>query len=239
MNKTLLLAFLLFSVNSFTSYAKTDPEMLESQKCSNIFSYFEKRHKIPKDTLYSISLRETQKAHSKHRIGITWPWTITVNPSGKGYYFKNKSEAIKFAKAQLASGKGSIDVGCMQINLKYHPDAFTSVEQAFSPRRNIAYGAKFLKEKYEHYGDWQKAIGAYHSGSADRASAYHARVRQISDSMHIYKKKLADLSSYKYKTTKIATSAKNSKKKEKFLGIGKVQVRVGTLKDNNWFRKVQ
>ena len=138
MNNTLLLAFLLFSVNSFASYAKTDPEMLESQKCSNIFSYFEKRHKIPKDTLYSISLQETQKPHSKHRLGLTWPWAVTVNPSGKGYHFKNKTEAIKFAKAQLASGKGSIDVGCMQINLKYHPDAFTSVEQAFSPRRNLA-----------------------------------------------------------------------------------------------------
>lgn len=240
MRKILLLTFLTLSVSSFASYAKTDPEMMESQKCSNIFSYFEKRYKIPKDILYSISLRETQKAHSKHGIGITWPWTVTVNPSGKGYHFKNKTEAIKFAKAQLASGKGrSIDVGCMQINLKYHPDAFTSLEQAFSPRRNIAYGAKFLKEKYEQYGDWQKAIGAYHSGSIDKASAYHTMVKQINDSMNLYKKKLADLSSYKYRTTKVATTTKNSEQKEKFLGMGKVQVRVGTLKENNWFRKVQ
>lgn len=239
MHKILLLTFLSLSVTSFSCYAKTDPELMESQKCSNIFSYFEKRYKIPKDTLYSISLRETQKAHSKHAIGITWPWTVTVNPSGKGYHFRNKTEAIKFAKNQLASGKESIDVGCMQINLKYHPDAFTSVEQAFSPRRNIAYGAKFLKEKYEQHGDWQKAIGAYHSGSSEKASAYHSLVKQISDSMHIYKKRLADLSSYRYRTTKIATTTKSSQQKEKFLGMGKVQVRVGTLKENNWFRKVQ
>jgi soluble lytic murein transglycosylase-like protein len=136
---------------------------------------------------------------------------IVVNPSGKGYHFKNKIEAVKFVKAQLASGKSSVDVGCMQINLKYHPDAFTSIEQVFCPRKNIAYGAKFLKEKYNQYGDWQKAIGSYHSG-----------VKQINDSMHMHKKKLADLSSYRHKTTKITTRIKNPEQKEKFLGIGKV-----------------
>lgn len=239
MHKILLLTFLAFFVSSFASYAKTDPEMMESQKCSNIFSYFEKRHQIPQDTLYSISLRETQKAHSKHRIGITWPWTITVNPSGKGYHFKNKTEAIKFAKEQLQSGKGSIDVGCMQINLKYHLDAFASVEQALSPQNNVEYGAKFLKEKYEQHGDWQKAIGAYHSSSSDKAYIYHAMVKEIKDSMAIYKKQLANLANHEYKATKVATTAEKPEQTPKFLGIKKVQVRVGALKENNWFRKVQ
>jgi hypothetical protein len=68
-----LLTFLLVSVNSFTGYAETDPEILESRKCSNAFSYFEKRNKIPKDTLYSISSKETRKAYTKHGIGISWP----------------------------------------------------------------------------------------------------------------------------------------------------------------------
>ena len=239
MHKVLLSTFLAFILGSFASYAKTDPEMIESQKCSNVFSYFEKRHKIPQDTLYSVSLRETQKAHSKHKIGITWPWTITLNPSGKGYHFKNKTEAIKFAKEQLQSGKGSIDVGCMQINLKYHPDAFSSVEQALSPQNNIAYGAEFLKEKYAQHGDWQKAIGAYHSSSSDKAFIYHAMVKEIKDSMLSYKKQLANLNKREYKTTKIATESKKSEQKSKFLGTRQVQVRVGTLKDNNWFRKVQ
>jgi hypothetical protein len=239
MHKILLLTFLAFSVSSFASYAKTDPEMMESQKCSNIFSYFEKRHQIPQDTLYSISLRETQKAHSKHRIGITWPWTITVNPSGKGHHFKNKTEAIMFAKEQLQSGKGSIDVGCMQINLKYHPDSFASVEQALSPQNNVEYGAKFLKEKYEQHGDWQKAIGAYHSSSSDKAYIYHAMVKEIKDSMAIYKKQLANLANCEYKATKVATTAEKPEQRPKFLGIKKVQVRVGALKENNWFRKVQ
>jgi hypothetical protein len=239
MHKILYIAFLSVLISSYTAFGKTDPEILESSKCSNMFSYFEKRYNIPKDTLHSISLRETQKAHSKHRIGIVWPWTITVNPTGKGYYFKSKSEAIKFAKAQLAKGKGSIDVGCMQINLKYHPDAFSSIEQAFSPRSNVAYGAKFLKEKYAQHGKWKSAIGSYHSSSPDKASAYHAMVSKTSSAMSSYKKNLARVSTPNYKKTKTLASSRSSTQKSKFLGMGKVQVRVGTLKENNWFRKVQ
>ncbi len=239
MHKILLSAFLSIIISNFAAFAKTDPEIMESKKCSNMFSYFEKRYKIPKDTLHSISLRETQKAHSKHRIGLIWPWTVTVNPSGKGYHFKNKNEAIKFAKAQLATGKGSIDVGCMQINLKYHPDAFSSIEQALSPRRNIAYGAIFLKEKYEQHRNWQKAIGSYHSSTPDKALSYHSMVKKISDTMGSYKKTLAQISSPYYKKSRTLASTKPSESKSKFLGMGKVQVRVGTLKENNWFRKVQ
>jgi hypothetical protein len=235
MHKILYIAFLSILISSYSAFGKTDPEILESSKCSNIFSYFEKRYNIPKDTLHSISLRETQKAHSKHKIAIVWPWTITVNPTGKGYHFKSKNEAIKFAKAQLATGKGSIDVGCMQINLKHHPDAFNSIEQAFSPRSNVAYGAKFLKEKYTQHGKWKSAIGSYHSSSPDRAEAYHAMVSKTSDTLSSYKKNLANISSQNYKKTKSVASSQKSK----FLGVGKVQVRVGTLKENNWFRKVQ
>lgn len=232
MKKTLFVAFLFIITSSFAASAKTDPELMESKKCSNMFSYFEKRHNIPQDTLHAISLRETQKAHSKHRIGIVWPWTITVNPSGKGYHFNTRDEAIKFAKETLAKGKGSIDVGCMQINLKYHPDAFDSIEEAFSPQRNIAYGARFLKEKHTQHGNWQKAIGSYHSSTPKKASSYHAMVKKTSSTMKTYKKNLAKLENSGYKKTKV------TKQKTKALKTKKIQVRVGLLKGNNLFRKI-
>ena len=88
MKKTLFIVCLSIIISNLTVLAKNDSELMESKKCSNMFSYFEQKHNIPQNTLHAISLRETQKAHSKHRIGIVWPWTITVNPSGKGYHFK-------------------------------------------------------------------------------------------------------------------------------------------------------
>ena len=40
----------------------------------------------------------------------------------------------------------SVDVGCMQISLTYHPDAFSSMDQAFDPASNADYGARFLAQ---------------------------------------------------------------------------------------------
>ena len=43
-------------------------------------------------------------------------------------------------------GVRNIDVGCMQVNLRYHPKAFKSLGQAFDPRANAAYAAGFLRK---------------------------------------------------------------------------------------------
>ena len=40
-----------------------------------------------------------------------------------------------------AQGARSIDVGCMQVNLLHHADAFASLEQAFDPVANARYAA--------------------------------------------------------------------------------------------------
>lgn len=64
--------------------------------------------------------------------------------SGKGRYFATKEEAVRAVKKLQAQGVKSIDVGCMQINLAYHGDAFDSIEDALDPETNVTYGAKFL-----------------------------------------------------------------------------------------------
>lgn len=93
MNKLCYLFFLLATF-SFSASALIDPELLESKKCSNMFAYFEGRYKLPQHTLHSISLQETQKAHSTHKIALVWPWTINVK--GKGYHFETKDKALSF-----------------------------------------------------------------------------------------------------------------------------------------------
>lgn len=183
-NLTVKIFCLLILQLPIASFAALDPEIRESKKCSNLFSYFEKKYNLPKNTLHSISLQETQKRHEDFAFNMVWPWTVNVQ--GKGFHFKTKDKALKFTEEQLKSGKQSIDVGCMQINLKYHPDAFNSLEQAFSPRRNVAYGAKFLRDKYEQYGNWDKAIGSYHSATASKSKQYSSRVKKLSNNMPSY-----------------------------------------------------
>ena len=180
------LSFFLLTKN--TAFAALDPEIIESAKCSRYFPYFEKRHKIPVDTLHSVSLQESGKSHSKHKIKIVWPWAVNVE--GESYFFDTKFTAVSFVKKQLALGKSSIDVGCMQINLKHHPEAFSSIERAFDPATNIGYGAEFLRAKYDQYGHWHHAIANYHSATKDLGDKYKANVINIARNMPEYKTKL-------------------------------------------------
>ena len=168
-----------------TAYAAVDREIIQSARCVGYFRHFETRLKIPRDTLYSISLQETGKIHSDKKVKIAWPWTVNVE--GKGYYFDTKKEAMLFVRDEMRSGKESIDVGCMQVNLKHHPEAFHSLDQAFDPRSNIASGAKFLLSKYEQLGSWNKAIAHYHSATPHLGEKYKDSVVKIAQNIDHYK----------------------------------------------------
>jgi soluble lytic murein transglycosylase-like protein len=143
-----------------------------SINCNRYIAMQEKTHGIPLNLLKAISLVESGK--NVNGSIISWPWTINVE--GKGYLFKTKSEAIKAVRMHKAAGRTSIDVGPMQINLKHHPHAFKSLEEAFDPQINIAYGAKFLKELYEKCGSWNTAVAYYHSASPKFHNIYKKKV---------------------------------------------------------------
>lgn len=140
--------------------------------CNQHIAMEEKHHGIPMHLLKAISLVESGK--NVNGNFITWPWTINVE--GKGYIFKTKHEAIKAVRMHKAEGRTSIDVGSMQINLKHHPHAFKSLEEAFDPQLNIAYGAKFLKSLYEKSGNWHTAVAYYHSASPKFHNTYKQKV---------------------------------------------------------------
>lgn len=166
-------------------FHKTDKELSHSAKCVTHFKKFERKHSIPSDILHSISLQESGRKHSKSDKKIPWPWTVNVE--GKGYYFESKNEAVSFVKKQFSEGKKSIDVGCMQISLLYHGDSFKSLSDAFEPKMNIEFGAKFLRQKFEQYGSWKKAIANYHSADSERGAKYQKSVLNIANNIEKHK----------------------------------------------------
>ena len=62
---------------------------------------------------------------------------------GRGHFYDSKAEAVAAVRAMQARGIQSIDVGCGQINLMHHPDAFANLELAFDPQANATYAARF------------------------------------------------------------------------------------------------
>ena len=125
--------------------------------------------------LHAISLTETGRAQG----GRLRPWPWAINREGKGYWFANRDEALAFARASVAAGRTSFDVGCFQINYYWHGRNFPSLESMFDPDTGADYAARFLRSLYAERGDWSAAAGAYHSQSPDRANVYRARFDRI------------------------------------------------------------
>ena len=124
--------------------------------------------------LLAIALVETGRAMPGSGRLEPWPWSLNVE--GEGRTLPSRAAAIAEARALLAEGRRSIDIGCMQINLLHHPGAFASLEEGFEPAANIRYAIGFLRRLQARQGSWEGAIAAYHSGDPVRGGAYHRKV---------------------------------------------------------------
>lgn len=146
--------------------------------CEVLIQAYEKKHNMPHKLLQAVALAESGRSVPGQGM-VAWPWTI--NAEGAPYVLETKAEAIAKVKELKRQGIQSIDVGCMQINLKHHPEAFASLEEAFDPEHNIAYAAEFLTKKKMDQGGWLDAVAHYHSANASVNAPYKNRVYQIWD----------------------------------------------------------
>ena len=145
-----------------------------SEVCLLSAARMEEKYNIKNHLLETIlSVESGIYNHNTNRFEA-WPWSVNVN--GKGYRYDSKEEAIAAVENFQAQGYKSIDVGCMQISLKFHGDSFASLQDAFDPDKNVEYAAQFLTKLYEKKGDWQKAAMAYHSKVLSHASSYKNRL---------------------------------------------------------------
>lgn len=124
---------------------------------------------VPVDILLAITFVETS------RDGAAWPWTL--NHGGRGLWFSSAAEAEKAVSAILEEG-GTADIGCFQINSRWHRTAFASIDRMLDPVENALYAARYLRQLHSERGDWAAAIAAYHSRNPDRGRAYLDRVTQ-------------------------------------------------------------
>lgn len=134
----------------------------------------ERQRRIPKHLLRAIAAVESGRWDASSRANIAWPWTVTAK--GKGRFLPSKEAAIRAVQALQRQGVTNIDVGCMQINLFYHADAFETLDEAFEPASNVAYAAKFLTELRKARRSWTRAVRFYHSADPRRQRHYGRKV---------------------------------------------------------------
>ena len=136
--------------------------------CRNAAIQAADRHGVPREVLVAITLVET----GTKRGGTygAWPWTVNV--AGKGFWLDSRAAALLHAQQALARGQRSFDVGCFQLNYKWHGQHFASIDHMFEPGPSGDYAARFLKSLYSETGDWIKAAGFYHSRTQKHAVRY-------------------------------------------------------------------
>ena len=130
---------------------------------------------VPIDILLAISRVES----GRRRNGTFSPWPWTIDADGTGTFYDTEADAIAAATAHLTDGTRSFDIGCFQLNIRWHGQAFATFEEMFDPDRNATYAAQFLQRLYAEKGNWADAVSAYHSRSPDLAAAYLSQVKAV------------------------------------------------------------
>ena len=134
----------------------------------------ERAWQLPPGLLAAIGRTESGRYDPATGKVAAWPWTI--NAAGVGRYFDGSATAVAAVRDLQMQGVRLIDVGCFQIDLFYHPDAFTTLEDAFDARNNANYAARFLSELYGRTGSWEAAVADYHSAVPEEGGPYRTRV---------------------------------------------------------------
>jgi len=134
----------------------------------------QERHNIPDNLLLAIGIQEAgRRVDGKLTV---WPWT--ANSEGRGAFFDSKKALEDWVRLTQSTGKRSIDVGCMQVNQRWHAQHFASLEEATDPTANADYAARFLRNLYAETRDWWEAAGRYHSSTKAFKDIYLKKLAQ-------------------------------------------------------------
>jgi soluble lytic murein transglycosylase-like protein len=164
------LAFLAAAARGAAPSPADDPWSL----CGRAIAAAEPGSGLPPGLLGAIALVESGRRDPGTGRVAPWPWAYNVE--GEPRFAETREAAVAEVAALRARGVRSVDIGCMQVNLQHHAEAFGSVEQAFDPAANVRYAIRFLRALRARTGGWADAIAQYHSGEALRGLAYHRRV---------------------------------------------------------------
>jgi hypothetical protein len=142
--------------------------------CAALARQAERAEGIPAGLVEAVALAESGRWSAIEGTTRPWPWTVTAG--SESYFLASKPEALRKVHELRREGRSNIDVGCMQINLGYHGDAFASLAEALEPAANVAYGAQFLRQLRDETESWARATARYHSRHPQRGQAYREKV---------------------------------------------------------------
>ena len=132
-----------------------------------------RRHGVAPAVLYAVALQESAMLFGQHVL--PWPWTLNVG--GQPRRFDSYEAAVRGLRTAVANGQPSVDCGLLQVNWRYHHERLGNYWAALDPYPNIGVGASLLRDHFVRTGNWQAAVGRYHSeANQSLAGAYSREV---------------------------------------------------------------
>ncbi|WP_240342488.1 lytic transglycosylase domain-containing protein [Methylococcus sp. EFPC2] len=119
--------------------------------------------------LYAVALVESAQING--RLATPWPWAL--NRQGRPIIPSSRLEARGILNDTLRKGIRGIDVGLMQVNVRWNGHRVSRPDDLLDPETNIRVGADVLTEAIDSApGDLTLGIGRYHTGWRNDADAY-------------------------------------------------------------------
>ncbi|MBS9424221.1 lytic transglycosylase domain-containing protein [Photorhabdus caribbeanensis] len=143
-----------------------------------IFDKAAKEYGLDPLLVYSVALAESAFGHEDGSIS-PWPWTLRT--PDLPFYAKNSEQAKeKLAEFQQQYGR-AIDVGFMQVNIRWHGHRVSNPTKLLDPETNVMVGTKVLAETINSSpNDLELGIGRYHAWKDEvRSRNYGSRVLAI------------------------------------------------------------
>lgn len=135
------------------------------------------RYGLDPYVLYAVALTESARI----RNDFAQPWVWALNREGKSLYPESAAEALHQIRHQLKAGNRNIDIGLMQVNLRWHRHRVGRIEDLLDPATNLELGAQILQEAIATVPDDPiLGVGRYHAWSnPSEARKYGHRVLRL------------------------------------------------------------
>lgn len=122
--------------------------------------------------LYAVALIESARISG----GLAAPWPWALNHSGRTFYPENPETALAQIRNRLDVGQNVIDIGLMQVNLRWHGRRVRTLEALLDPVTNVQLGAEILAETIASApGDLALGVGRYHTWRNLKAAYRYGR----------------------------------------------------------------
>lgn len=138
---------------------------MRASTCEEAARAAEIRHGLPSGLLTAIGRVESGGAGG-------WNWSVNPNDGTPSQRFGSSDAVENYVQNLLSSGRRLLDLGCFQIDLSYHPEAFARWQDAFDTDMNAEASARILLQLHARLTDWNQVIALYHSADPARGQSY-------------------------------------------------------------------